>query len=157
MEDPPGSHRFPEPRWLGAIQHDMMLYDHGFPPGPNQSPTADINIDYQASARAAADGKTLAQALAAGGTKHAHDYPVTVGSTMAGTDSVPFQDYTASVSVREARRIEEIIRGSNPHHHQPDDLYESYSDADFRLGFNALQLTMGTVAELAGATVAGQP
>jgi hypothetical protein len=157
MEDPPGSRRFPEPRWLGAIQHDMMLYDHGFPPGPTQSPNADINVDYQAAARAAADGKMLAEALASGGTRYAGEYPVTIGPTMAGSDSVSFQDYTASVSVREARRLEEIIRGSNPHHHQPTDVYASYSDADFRLGFNALELTMGTVAELAGARVAGQP
>ncbi|HXI58990.1 MAG TPA: M20/M25/M40 family metallo-hydrolase, partial [Polyangia bacterium] len=46
VEDPPGSHKFPEPRWLGMIQHDMMLYDHGLPPGPTQRPGADINIDY---------------------------------------------------------------------------------------------------------------
>jgi hypothetical protein len=134
-----------------------MLYDHGFPPGPQQSPNADIDIDYQGSARAAAEGKTLAEALAAGAKRHAHDYPAKIGATMAGTDSVSFQDYTGSVSVREARRIEEIIRGSNPHHHDPSDRYENYSDADFRLGFNALELTMGTVAELAGARIAGKP
>jgi hypothetical protein len=64
-----------------------------------------------------------------------------------------FEDFTAAVSVREARRLEEIIRGSNPHHHDPSDVYASYSDADFRLGFDALSLTMGTVAELAGARV----
>ena len=29
LEDPPGSGRYPEPRWLGMIQHDMMLFDHG--------------------------------------------------------------------------------------------------------------------------------
>ena len=28
-EDPPGSGSYPEPRWLGMIQHDMMLFDHG--------------------------------------------------------------------------------------------------------------------------------
>jgi len=30
-EDPPGSGRYPEPRWLGMIQHDMMMWDHGMP------------------------------------------------------------------------------------------------------------------------------
>ncbi len=30
-EDPPGSRRYPEPKWLGMIQHDMMLWDHGMP------------------------------------------------------------------------------------------------------------------------------
>ena len=32
-EDPPGSGRYPEPKWLGMIQHDMMMFDHGMP-GP---------------------------------------------------------------------------------------------------------------------------
>ena len=27
-----------EPKWLGVIQHDMMMFDHGMPPGPKQSP-----------------------------------------------------------------------------------------------------------------------
>ena len=30
-ENPPGSGRYPEPRWLGMIQHDMMMFDHGMP------------------------------------------------------------------------------------------------------------------------------
>jgi hypothetical protein len=30
-ENPPGSGRYPEPKWLGMIQHDMMLWDHGLP------------------------------------------------------------------------------------------------------------------------------
>ena len=34
VEDPPGSGRYPEPRWLGMVQHDMMLWDHGAP-GPD--------------------------------------------------------------------------------------------------------------------------
>ena len=29
--DPPGSGRYPEPKWLGMIQHDMMMFDHGMP------------------------------------------------------------------------------------------------------------------------------
>ena len=29
-------------------------------------------------------------------------------------------------------------------------MHRCYSEADFRLGFNALQMTLGTVAELAG-------
>ncbi len=31
IESPPGSGQFPEPRWLGMIQHDMLLFDHGMP------------------------------------------------------------------------------------------------------------------------------
>jgi len=30
-EEPAGSGKYPEPRWLGMIQHDMMLFDHGMP------------------------------------------------------------------------------------------------------------------------------
>ena len=30
-ENPPGSGKYPEPKWLGMIQHDMMLFDHGMP------------------------------------------------------------------------------------------------------------------------------
>ena len=36
-----------EPKWLGLIQHDMMMYDHGMPPGSKQAANADINIEYQ--------------------------------------------------------------------------------------------------------------
>src|SRR5436190_3872277 len=30
-EDPSGSGMYPEPKWLGMIQHDIMLFDHGMP------------------------------------------------------------------------------------------------------------------------------
>src|SRR5207302_1827268 len=65
---------------------------------------------------------------------------------------------TATVSVRDNQRVAEIGNGSNPYWHQPTDLYTAYSEADFRLGFNAVQMTLGTVAELAGAmTAPAQP
>src|SRR6266581_4325057 len=32
-EEPAGSGKYPEPKWLGMIQHDMMLFDHGMPRG----------------------------------------------------------------------------------------------------------------------------
>src|SRR5208283_944844 len=31
IESPPGSGKYPEPKWLGMIQHDMMMFDHGMP------------------------------------------------------------------------------------------------------------------------------
>jgi hypothetical protein len=31
IESPAGSGQYPEPKWLGMIQHDMMLFDHGMP------------------------------------------------------------------------------------------------------------------------------
>jgi hypothetical protein len=29
--EPQGSGKYPEPKWLGMIQHDMMMWDHGMP------------------------------------------------------------------------------------------------------------------------------
>src|SRR5258708_14983291 len=51
IEDPPGSGRYPEPKWLGMVQHDMVLFDHGMPradrtPSPEQRPQADVNVEF---------------------------------------------------------------------------------------------------------------
>src|SRR5689334_17272788 len=50
-ESPAGSKRYPEPKWLGMIQHDMMMFDHGMPRpdgtlNPEQRPEADVNIEF---------------------------------------------------------------------------------------------------------------
>lgn len=153
VEDPPGSGRFPEPRWLGMIQHDMILFDHGLPPGPFQIADADIDVEYQAASTFAAPSMTLAAALAAASASHSTDYPAEIGSNMNWTDSRAFWNDCAAVSVRENRRLPEIENGSNPHWHQTTDLPETYSDEDYMLGFNALQMTVGAVAELAVATI----
>jgi hypothetical protein len=55
-ENPPGSGRHPEPKWLGMIQRDMMLWDHGLPRAdgtvdPEQRVEADLNIDFQSTSR----------------------------------------------------------------------------------------------------------
>lgn len=140
-----------EPRWLGIIQHDQILFDHGLPPQPAQIPEADIDVEYQAASERAAESLKLATALRAGSRAYATGYPAEIGADMNYTDSVPFQDHTAAVSVRDNQRIAEIGRGSHPHWHQPSDVYATYGEADFRLGFSAVQMTLGTVAELAGA------
>jgi hypothetical protein len=143
-----------EPKWLGVIQHDMMMYDHGMPPGPRQSPNADINVDYQERSKMAAESAKLAAVLQAANRAYARDYRVTIGGDMAGTDSIRFEDLVASVSVRENERITGIIRGSNPNHHQPTDKYESYAEEDFRFGFNSAQTTLGGLGQLAEITLA---
>jgi len=143
-----------EPKWLGVIQHDMMLFDHGMPPGPNQSPHADINIEYQQSSKMAAASAGLAGALKDANRAAGQHYPVTIGANMAGTDSIRFQDLVASVSVRENERITGIIRGSNPHHHEPTDRYENYAEEDFRFGFASAQTTLGGLVQLAGISLA---
>jgi Peptidase family M28 len=142
-----------EPKWLGVIQHDMMMYDHGMPPGPNQSPNADINIEYQINSRMAAASARLAAAVQTANRLYANDYPSTIGTNMAGTDSIRFEDLVPSVSVREAERITGIIRGSNPHHHEPTDKYENYKEEDFRFGFTSAKMTLGALGELAGLTL----
>jgi hypothetical protein len=142
-----------EPKWVGIIQHDMMMYDHGMPPGPNQSPNADINIEYQKDSRMAAGSAKLAEALQKSNRLYAREYPTTIGSNMAGTDSIRFEDLVPSVSVREAERITGIIRGSNPHHHEPTDRVESYKEEDYRFGFTSAKMTLGALGELAGVTL----
>ena len=58
-----------------------------------------------------------------------------------------------SISLRENERGAQIGGGWDPHWHQPTDVFATFSDADFRLGLNAAQTTLGAVAELAGVTV----
>ncbi|MEM9529707.1 MAG: M20/M25/M40 family metallo-hydrolase [Pseudomonadota bacterium] len=150
IENPAGSGRYPEPRWLGVIQHDMVLFDHGLPPQPTQIPDADLDVEYQANSDFAAESKILAEALLQANKDFSSDYPAELGTEMAFTDSWRFENMTASISVRENQRISEIGAGANPHWHQPSDVPETYSEADYRLGFNALQMTLGAVARLAG-------
>src|SRR6202049_2421282 len=139
-----------EPKWLGVIQHDMMLFDHGMPPGQHQSPNADINIEYQANSRMAGESAKLAAALQAANRLDAERYRATIGSNMAGTDSIRFEDLVASVSVRENERVTGIVAGSNPNHHEPTDRYDNYGEEDFRFGFTSAQTTLGGLAQLAG-------
>jgi hypothetical protein len=157
-EDPPGSGRYPEPKWLGMIQHDMMLFDHGAPRAdgtvsPEQRPEADVNIEFQSNAKMAADAQKLAWVLHTANEKYATDYPATVGPHMTNTDSTPFMDLVAAVSLRENERGVHIGSGWDPHWHQPTDLYSTFSDKDFRLGLNAAQTTLAALAQLAGAVV----
>jgi len=147
-----------EPKWLGMIQHDMMLFDHGMPRAdgtfsPEQRPEADVNIEFQSSAKFAADAEQLAWTFQRANEKYATDYPASVGSHMTNTDSAPFQDYVAAISLRENERGTQIGAGWDPNWHQPTDLYATYSDKDFRLGLNAAQTTLAALAGLVGATI----
>ena len=72
---------------------------------------------------------------------------------MTNTDSTPFMNLTAAISLREHERGMHIGAGWNPHWHQPTDLFTTYSDHDFRLGLNAAQTTLAAIAQLAGAAV----
>ena len=147
-----------EPKWLGMIQHDMMLFDHGMPRAdgtlpPEQRPEADVNIEFQGSAKFAAEAQELAWVFERANEKYATNYPASIGSHMTNTDSAPFQDYVAAISLRENERGTQIGAGWDPNWHQPTDLYATYSDKDFRLGLNAAQTTLAAIAGLVGATI----
>jgi hypothetical protein len=157
-EDPPGSGRYPEPKWLGMIQHDMMLWDHGMPRpdgslSPEQRPEADVNIEFQSTAKFAEQAMKLAFLFRDANEKYATDYPAAVGPHMTNTDSTPFMDFAPSISLRENERGMHTGAGWNPHWHQPTDRYATFSDKDFRLGLNAAQTTLAAIAQLAGATL----
>jgi hypothetical protein len=157
-EDPAGSGRYPEPRWLGMVQHDMMMFDHGMPLADHtlskeQRPEADVNIEFQSNSKMAAASQEMAWIFANANDHFATDYPATVGRHMTNTDSAPFQDIVASISLRENERGAQIGGGWDPNWHQPTDLYSTYSDKDFRLGLNAAQTTLAAIARLAGARI----
>jgi len=157
-EDPPGSGRYPEPRWLAMVQHDMLLWDHGAPRAdgtiaPEQRPEADINIEFLSSTRFAAESMGLAFFFRDASERYATDYPAAVGNHMVNTDSAVFMNLVPSISLRENERGMQNGAGWNPHYHQASDRFASYSDKDFRLGLNAAQTTLGAVAQLTGATL----
>src|SRR6267143_7113825 len=147
-----------EPKWLGMIQHDMMLFDHGMPRADGtlaaeQRPEADVNVEFQASAKFAAEAQQLAWVFQRANEKYATDYPASVGLHMTNTDSAPFQDDVPAISLRENERGTQIRAGWDPNWHQPTDLYATYDDADFRLGLNAAQTTLAALAGLVGTTI----
>jgi hypothetical protein len=157
-EDPPGSGRYPEPRWIAMIQHDMMLWDHGMPRpegtvSAEQRAEADINIEFQSTAKFADAATKLAFFFRDANEKYATDYPAAVGHHMSNTDSSEFMDHVPAISLRENERGMQIGAGWNPHYHQATDRYSSYSDKDFRLGLNAAQTSLAAIAQLAGASL----
>jgi hypothetical protein len=155
-EEPSGSGKYPEPKWLGMIQHDMMLFDHGMPRAdgtlsPEQRPEADVNIEFQINSKMADQSMKLAFVFHQANGKYATDYPATVGPHMTNTDSGPFQDIIPAISLRENERGAQIGAGWDPNWHQPTDRYSTFSDKDFRLGLNAAQTTLAAVGQLTGA------
>jgi hypothetical protein len=157
-EEPAGSGQYPEPKWLGMIQHDMMLFDHGMPRADGtvakeQRPEADVNIEFQSTAKCADGAQKLAWFFYTANESYATDYPAAVGPHMTNTDSTPFMDFVPAISLRENERGREIGGGWDPHHHQPTDVFATFNDKDFLLGLNAAQTTLAAVCQLAGVTV----
>jgi hypothetical protein len=152
------SGRFIEPKWLGMVQHDMMMWDHGAPGAdgkmsPWQRPEADVNIEFQENSKMVAESMKMALFFKNANERYATDYPATLGSHMQSTDSVPFQDIVAAISLRENERRDHVGFGWDPNWHQVTDVYTTYTDKDFKLGLNAAQTTLAAIAQLAGAKV----
>lgn len=158
IESPAGSGNYPEPKWLGMIQHDMMLWDHGAPRADgtvsrDQRSEADVNIEFQSASDLADESMRLAFVFKAAADTYNTDYPATVGPHMTNTDSTPFMNIVPSISLRENERGAHTGAGWNPTWHTPLDIWTTFTDKDFRLGLNAAQTTLSAVAKLAGATV----
>ena len=158
IENPSGSGVFPEPTWLGMIQHDMMMFDHGMPGpdgkvSPEQRREADVNIEFAGTSKFAADAARLAFFFRTANDKYATDYPAAVGDRMSNTDSDAFKDLIPAISLRENERLAQIGAGWDPQWHQITDVMSTYSDKDFRLGLNAAQTTLAAIAHLTGAKI----
>ena len=74
-----------------------MMFDHGMPGpdgkvSPEQRPEADVNIEFQSTAKMADEAQKLAWFFKAANEKYATDYPAAVGPHMTNTDSTPFMD-----------------------------------------------------------------
>ena len=134
----------------------MMMFDHGMPNADGtmrkeQRPEADVNVEFQVASTRAAESQALAWHFQRANEKYATDYPATVTSHMTNTDSGPFQDIVPSISLRENERGTQIGNGWDPHWHQPTALFATFTDADFKLGLNAAQTTLGALGTLTGA------
>ena len=145
-----------EPKWLGMVQHDMMMFDHGMPGpdgklNPEQRPEADVNIEFQETSKMVAESQKMAWFFRTANERYATDYPAAVGNHMQSTDSVPFQDIIPAISLRENERRDHVGFGWDPNWHQPTDVFTTYSDKDFRLGLNAAQTTLAAISQLGGA------
>jgi hypothetical protein len=174
IENPKGSGKYPEPKWIAMIQHDMMMWDHGMPqpvmgpdgkqqvdangrgvftPSKEQRPEADVNVEFQISSKFADDAMKLAFVFKLAGEKYATDYPVNVGPHMTNTDSGPFMDIVPALSLRENERGAQTGAGWNPTWHTPLDVWTTFTDKDFRLGLNAAQTTLAALAQLTAAKI----
>ncbi len=158
QENPPGSKKYPEPKWLGMVQHDMLLYNHGMPHADGtlsneQSPEAAVTVEFQEQSAKAQESDKFAWKFSWANERYATDYPVQVTQHMTNTDSQPFQDLVPTISIREMVRGAQMGAGWDPTHHQPIDVYSHYSDKDFKLGLNAAQTTLGGIATLSGASL----
>jgi hypothetical protein len=131
-----------------------MMWDHGNPVQHAQALDADVDIEFQLNSQKATESAQLALTLLNSNRMFATEFPAVMSNSMSNTDSTPFMDLVPAVSLRENRRLYETGNGANPHWHRPTDLFVTFSDMDYRLGFNAMQTTLGAIARLVEAKIA---
>ncbi len=153
IQQPAGSGLYPEPTWLGILQHDMLLFDHGAGiPASVQSEFADLDVEWRGGSVREVESRALAMAWRYHNGDYSVRYPATAYNFSTATDDRSFHDIAPSISIRENRRSINS-EWNNPHWHAPTDLYANYSAADFELGFNAVQATLGTVIALSNTRI----
>ena len=152
-----------EPTWLGLIQHDMILYDHG----AGSAPAAAERLRRPGRGVARwhdqeADSKALALKWAFVSGLYAPDYPATAYNFSTNTDDTPVPSLRG-VDQRAREPAQPDLSGNaewiNPYYHTANDVESSYTRDDdgdgkrddIELGYNAVRTTLGLVAELAGA------
>jgi len=154
-ENPPGSRQFPEPVWLGLINQDLILYDHGNPAGPVQIPQASIRVNYCPWSYAESS-LYMAQQFIAIDKVIFVGYPAVIpagGGGLGAFDAGQFANYCPVISPEEGGGDAGYI--ANPLHHDDADTYETYSEADFALAFSAVQREVGEMAFLTQTTITG--
>jgi len=146
--------QYPEPTWLGMIQHDMCVGSpHAARDGslsPEQRPEADVNIEFvqrqfapqRNNWRLCFRSQREVRDRLSRHRRRAHDQHRSRLPGRSGGDQ----------SARERARHPDR-GGVGPHWHQPTDVYATYSDKDFPARPNAAQTTLAAVAGLVGATI----
>src|SRR5438445_11173167 len=110
-----------------------------------QSLDADVNVEFQLNSAKAGESAQLGVAVINSNRLFATNYPAQLSNAMSNTDTGPFQDLVASVSLRDGRRLYEMGRGSSPTYHQPSDAFITFPDLDYTLGLNPGQTTLGAL------------
>jgi len=85
--------------------------------------------------------------------KYATDYPASVGQHMTNTDSAPFQDLVAAISLRENERGAQIGNGWDPTGTNRPTCTRRSATRTSAWASNAAQTTLAAVAQLTGATL----
>ena len=156
-ESPAGSGKYPEPKWLGMIQHDMMMFDHGMPHkdgtmSKEQRPEADVNIEYQITSKFAEAGRAAGCANFSSPMRSTR--PI-IRPTSVRTCPIPIPDRfriwcRRSVCAKASAARRSATAGIPTITSRPT-CSRTFTDDDFRLGLNAAQTTLGAVSQLTGA------